>query len=147
MRKIIFSFILTIGASFAYDACDNERVKRILQYLNDITAKSDNAYNKNHSDTLTYTLNTCENNTIIQSGYVLYSGPNSDEVIKRVKQMNASQKKSIYRGTEKWFCGLVNEVSALKESGIKYGVAQNFINDVMTSKTVVDMGSCRKYGY
>ena len=61
--------------------------------------------------------------------------------------MNASQKKSIYRGTEKWFCGLVNEVSALKESGIKYGVAQNFINDVMTSKTVVDMGSCRKYGY
>ena len=45
MRKIMFFLILTLSTSFAYDACDNERVKRILQYLNDITAKSDNAYN------------------------------------------------------------------------------------------------------
>ena len=30
MRKIIFSLILTIGASFAYDACDNKEVQKFL---------------------------------------------------------------------------------------------------------------------
>ncbi|WP_297920833.1 hypothetical protein [uncultured Campylobacter sp.] len=30
MRKIIFSLILTIGASFAYDACDNKEVQKFI---------------------------------------------------------------------------------------------------------------------
>ena len=30
MRKIIFSLILTIGASLAYDACDNKEVQKFL---------------------------------------------------------------------------------------------------------------------
>ena len=36
MRKIIFSLILTIGASFAYDACDNEEVKKFLVNTNSL---------------------------------------------------------------------------------------------------------------
>ena len=37
MRKIIFSLILTIGASFAYDACDNEEVKKFLVTINSLS--------------------------------------------------------------------------------------------------------------
>lgn len=29
MRKITFSLILTIGPSFAYDACDGKEVKKV----------------------------------------------------------------------------------------------------------------------
>lgn len=39
MRKIIFSLILTIGASFAYDACDNEEVKKFLVTINSLSQK------------------------------------------------------------------------------------------------------------
>ena len=37
MRKIIFSLILTIGASFAYDTCDNEEVKKFLVTINSLS--------------------------------------------------------------------------------------------------------------
>ena len=36
MRKIIFSLILTIGASFAYDACDNKEVQKFLVNTNSL---------------------------------------------------------------------------------------------------------------
>ena len=54
MRKIIFSLILTIGASFAYDACDNEEVKKFLVNTNSL-----------FQEQKAYIGLLCENNTMI----------------------------------------------------------------------------------
>lgn len=54
MRKIMFFLILTIGASFAYDACDNEEVKKLLI-----------ANNSFLQEQKAYTAFFCENSTMM----------------------------------------------------------------------------------
>lgn len=54
MRKIMFFLILTIGASFAYDACDNEEVKKFLV-----------ANNSFLQEQKAYIAFLCENNTMM----------------------------------------------------------------------------------
>lgn len=54
MRKIIFSLILTIGASFAYDACDGKEVKKFLVNTNSL-----------FQEQKAYIGLLCENNTMI----------------------------------------------------------------------------------